>query len=150
VKKERQDLKWGEEIEYQLFKYDAPDQKRLHLGLVKDLIIDFNEKSGGSEILLHPEFGQWMVEAVPGTPYDSIENPQVVLSVKSKLANRRRILNPYFKQNELYMVSLASPPLLGTLNHIEEHDQEEPLKDIVKKGRKNSKSTTNTNQFSES
>ena len=96
VKKEREDLKWGEEIEYALFKYDAPDQKRLHLGLVKDLIIDFNEKSGGSEILLHPEFGQWMVEAVPGTPYDSIENPQVVLSVKSKLSNRRRILNPYF------------------------------------------------------
>lgn len=97
VRKEREDLKWGEEIEYALFKFDSPQQERLYLGLVKDLIINFNDVSGGKEVVLHPEFGQWMVEAVPGVPYESIENPQTVLSVRSKLSNRRRILNPYFK-----------------------------------------------------
>jgi len=45
------------------------------LGLVKDLIFEFNENSMENEIVLHPEFGQWMVEAVPGNPYNSIENP---------------------------------------------------------------------------
>ena len=81
-------MKWGEEIEYALFKYDSPDQTRLQLGLVKDLILQFNEQGGSSEVVLHPEFGQWMVEAVPTNPYNSIENPSVVLSVKSKLQNR--------------------------------------------------------------
>ena len=55
---------------------------------MKDLILQFNEEGVGSEVVLHPEFGQWMVEAVPQNPYNSIENPAVVLSVKSKLQNR--------------------------------------------------------------
>jgi hypothetical protein len=74
-RKEREDLKWGEEIEYALFKYDSPEKKTLKLGLVGDMIMDFNEKSQGTGIQLHPEFGQWMVEAVPSEPYNSIENP---------------------------------------------------------------------------
>ena len=32
-----------------------------------------------------PEFGSWMVEAVPSNPYNSILDPEVLLSCQDKL-----------------------------------------------------------------
>ena len=60
----------------------------MRLGHVGSMILDFNENHKGNGITLHPEFGNWMVEAVPSEPYESTENPQVVLSVKSKISSR--------------------------------------------------------------
>lgn len=50
-----------------------------------ELIKTFNESSlsGQSEIMLMPEFGGWMVEAVPSKPYNSIIHD--LLSCEEKL-----------------------------------------------------------------
>lgn len=67
--RERRDLHWGEELEYTLFVFDE-ENKRIQLSNnAFDLLHEFNEEhregTDLQEIDLHPEFGNWMVEAVP-------------------------------------------------------------------------------------
>lgn len=70
---ERKNLHWGEEIEYVLFYFDTIAQRVQLANQGYDLIQEFNA-TDDSEIHLHPEFGNWMVEAVPTDPYGSIED----------------------------------------------------------------------------
>jgi hypothetical protein len=41
-----------------------------------------------SEIHLHPEFGNWMVEAVPTEPYGAIDDLANLLSCIEKISRR--------------------------------------------------------------
>jgi hypothetical protein len=42
-----------------------------------------------------PEFGGWMLEAVPTKPYDSLIDAEVLLSCESKLHHRREVLDEF-------------------------------------------------------
>ena len=37
---------------------------------------------------LLPEFGNWMIEAVPAEPYGAYSNPDQLLACKQKIENR--------------------------------------------------------------
>ena len=97
-----QDLHWGEEIEYKLYKFDEENQRVLLSCDADDIITDFamkaalfdNENQTEEEskayqeltdqnkpdFKLLPEFGNWMIEAVPTDPYDSYLDPAQLLS----------------------------------------------------------------------
>ena len=64
-----------------------------------ELIEVFNNSALSSEngIVLMPEFGGWMVEAVPKDPYKSIIDAEELLSCETKLSNRRIVLEEFFK-----------------------------------------------------
>ena len=59
-----------------------------------ELIDKFNtsELAKESGVVLMPEFGGWMVEAVPMEPYMSIIDADVLLSCEQKLIYRRSML----------------------------------------------------------
>ena len=68
-------------MEYTLFHLDDVNRKIQLTNQAFDLIHEFNEeyKDASSdlkekEIDLHPEFGNWMVEAVPSKPYGAYED----------------------------------------------------------------------------
>ena len=105
-----EDLHWGEEIEYKLYKFDK-DNQRVFLSCDADSIIDeFSDQSKMFEAFsesteemkecelltgrqktdfkLLPEFGNWMIEAVPNDPYDTYLDPAQLLSCVEKIANR--------------------------------------------------------------
>jgi hypothetical protein len=48
-----------------------------------------------------PEFGGWMVEAVPAMPYMSIIDPVELLSCEDKIHERREVLDEWFMQRGL-------------------------------------------------
>lgn len=81
----RENLHWGEEMEYALFDLTKEGSKPKLLGNALEHIQEFNkqaeEKNG--EVTLTIEFGSWMVEAVPAGPYDSSENPKVLAAFPS-------------------------------------------------------------------
>ena len=84
------DLKWGEEMEYQIFVWVECEDNKVRLQLSNrgpELIDTFNssELAKGSGLVLLPEFGGWMCEAVPNEPYSSISDPDVLLSCHKKL-----------------------------------------------------------------
>lgn len=85
---ERQNLHWGEEVEYSLFYFDVNSNS---VKLMNDgfrLIHEFNEEHADKDICLQPEFGNWMVEAVPAKPYNSVEDANELLSSYTKLLKR--------------------------------------------------------------
>lgn len=77
-----------------------------------------------------PEFGSWMVEAVPKGPYDSTLDPEVLLSCQDKLHERRHILTDFFRSKGLQLISTTNVCMLGTEDHINLGDDKE-LIDLV-------------------
>ena len=65
-----------------------------------------------------PEFGGWMVEAVPTNPYNSLLDPSELLSCQDKLHRRRHVLTDFFRANGLQLVSTTNVCMLGTKDHI--------------------------------
>ena len=67
------ELKWGEEMEYLVYAIDKENQCLKLTNQGPALIKEFNEAGEGQEsnVFLMPEFGAWMIEAVPSKPYDS-------------------------------------------------------------------------------
>jgi hypothetical protein len=63
-----------------------------------ELTVEFNSRTPEykKEIVLMPEFGSWMVEAVPTKPYNSLIDPNELLSVEEKLHHRRDTLDTFF------------------------------------------------------
>ena len=54
---------------------------------------DDNEKSeedpeSKPDFKLLPEFGNWMIEAVPSEPYGAYSNPEQLLACAEKISNR--------------------------------------------------------------
>ena len=97
-----------------------------------ELIQTFNESSLSEKhnINLMPEFGSWMVEAVPKGPYDSTLDPEVLLSCQDKLHERRHILTDFFRSKGLQLISTTNVCMLGTEDHINLGDDKE-LIDLV-------------------
>ena len=71
-----------------------------------------------------PEFGSWMVEAVPTKPYNSIIDAAELLSCEEKLHSRRETLDKFFNEHDLQIASLPNVSTLGTPNHIDMEDVE--------------------------
>lgn len=71
-----------------------------------------------------PEFGGWMVEAVPTKPYSSTIDAGELLSCEVKLYQRRKVLDEFFSKYGMFIASFANAPGLGTDKHIEILDQD--------------------------
>lgn len=105
-----EDLHWGEEIEYKLYKFDEEGKKVLLSCDADDIITDFttqaqvfetfsdNEEESKAiaeltdqekpDFKLLPEFGNWMIEAVPTDPYGAYSDPSQLLQCGEKIARR--------------------------------------------------------------
>ncbi|KAF8639556.1 hypothetical protein AX17_001460 [Amanita inopinata Kibby_2008] len=113
------ELLWGDEIEYMVIAFDD-EQKNAKLSLrqteilaklssiVDDICSDCPEHV--SVPTFHPEYGRYMLESTPGSPYTgSIPD---LLSVESNMRYRRNLARKHLKPNEVPM-SFASFPRLG-------------------------------------
>lgn len=71
---EENDLHWGEEIEYSVFSMSDPERAQLFSDAFSK-IDEFNQSHQDKELHLQPEFGNWMIEAVPSAPYGDLRDP---------------------------------------------------------------------------
>lgn len=127
--KERDALRWGDEIEYLVVAFDDPQRKvRLSLrqaDILKALASDEELcKNGGCVPALqdvahsagdpvptfHPEFGRFMLEATPGKPWGI--GFKDLLDVEPNMKWRRKIAKDHMELNE-YPITLTNFPLLG-------------------------------------
>ncbi|KAL6715451.1 glutamate--cysteine ligase [Lecanora helva] len=127
--KERDALRWGDEIEYLVVAYDE-DHRNVKLslrqadilkalaedealskrgGCVPDLqVVDHN---GDSMPVFHPEFGRFMLEATPGKPWGI--GFKDLLDVEPNMKWRRKIAKDHMESHE-YPITLTTFPRLGT------------------------------------
>ncbi|KNZ72047.1 Glutamate--cysteine ligase [Termitomyces sp. J132] len=124
------ELLWGDEIEYMVVSFDE-DQKNAKLSLrqteilaklsiiVNDICADC--PTDVSVPTFHPEYGRYMLESTPGSPYaGSIPD---LLAVEGNMRYRRTLARKHLKPNEA-PITLTSFPRLGVQGQFTEpyHD----------------------------
>uniref|UniRef100_A0A671YNC8 Glutamate--cysteine ligase n=1 Tax=Sparus aurata TaxID=8175 RepID=A0A671YNC8_SPAAU len=115
VKERQKDvLKWGDEVEYMLLELDDKDEKvRLVLngGDVLDTLQDQGEKINPNHpTLWRPEYGSYMIEGTPGQPYGGTMSE--FNTVEGNMGKRRREASSVLNQNET-LCTITSFPMLG-------------------------------------
>ncbi|CCL99089.1 uncharacterized protein FIBRA_01103 [Fibroporia radiculosa] len=113
------ELLWGDEIEYMVVSFDH-ESKNARLSLRQSEIlaklkaitndIASDRADSGSVPTFHPEYGRFMLESTPGSPYTGSLTD--LLSVEGDMRYRRRLARKYLKQDELPF-TLTSYPRLG-------------------------------------
>lgn len=115
VKERQKDvLKWGDEVEYMLVELDDKDEKvRLVLngGDVLSTLQDQGEKINPNHpTLWRPEYGSYMIEGTPGQPYGGTMSE--FNTVEGNMGKRRREASSVLNQNET-LCTITSFPRLG-------------------------------------
>ncbi|KAI0645912.1 glutamate-cysteine ligase catalytic subunit [Trametes meyenii] len=113
------ELLWGDEIEYMVAAFDDRE-KTVKLSLrqteilsklqtiVDDIVSDRGESD--SVPTFHPEYGRFMLESTPGSPYTG--EIRDLLAVEGNMRYRRHLARKYLKQNEIPF-TMTSFPRLG-------------------------------------
>ncbi|KAF7321268.1 Glutamate-cysteine ligase catalytic subunit [Mycena kentingensis (nom. inval.)] len=113
------ELLWGDEVEYMVVAMDDT-QKTAKLSLrqteilekLSSIVNDISSECADSVSVptFHPEYGRYMLEATPGSPYTgSIPD---LLSVEGNMRYRRVLARKHLKPNEIPL-TVTSFPLLG-------------------------------------
>lgn len=113
-------LLWGDEIEYIVVAFDD-ESKNAKLSLRQEEILKVLSESdqetresapglAGQIPTFHPEYGRFMLESTPGSPYGA--SPKELRGVERNMRLRRQIARSHLKENEL-PITLTSYPRLG-------------------------------------
>ncbi|KAH9892776.1 glutamate-cysteine ligase catalytic subunit [Cubamyces lactineus] len=113
------ELLWGDEIEYMVAVFDDHEKNaKLSLrqteilaklqAIVNDIVSDRGESD--SVPTFHPEYGRFMLESTPGSPYTG--ELRDLLSVESNMRYRRHLARKYLKPNEIPF-TMTSFPRMG-------------------------------------
>eukprot|EP00545_Synedropsis_sp_CCMP1620_P000294 CAMPEP_0119008490 /NCGR_PEP_ID=MMETSP1176-20130426/3727_1 /TAXON_ID=265551 /ORGANISM="Synedropsis recta cf, Strain CCMP1620" /LENGTH=929 /DNA_ID=CAMNT_0006960827 /DNA_START=65 /DNA_END=2854 /DNA_ORIENTATION=- len=112
-------LLWGDEIEYGIFKLD--DQgKKVRIALRgKEVMDELNRKEKLNEDMAEgctfvPEYGAWMVESTPGRPYTGYTSD--LLRVERNMRLRRKRMLTVLGENEV-APTMSSFPMLGAMGN---------------------------------
>uniref|UniRef100_A0A3P8TN77 Glutamate--cysteine ligase n=1 Tax=Amphiprion percula TaxID=161767 RepID=A0A3P8TN77_AMPPE len=107
-------LKWGDEVEYMLLQLDDKDEKVrivLNGGEVLETLQDQGEKINPNHpTLWRPEYGSYMIEGTPGQPYGGTMSE--FNTVEGNMGKRRREASSVLNQNET-LCTITSFPRLG-------------------------------------
>uniref|UniRef100_A0A915HNZ8 Glutamate--cysteine ligase n=1 Tax=Romanomermis culicivorax TaxID=13658 RepID=A0A915HNZ8_ROMCU len=107
-------LKWGDEIEYNIVKFDH-ENKKVHLALKGEQILEklMSEESkdpSKNEFLWRPEYASYMLEGTPGRPYGGLLHCFNV--VEGNMKNRRKHLQSMLEKDEV-LLTIGAFPRLG-------------------------------------
>ncbi|KAK7091679.1 glutamate--cysteine ligase catalytic subunit-like [Littorina saxatilis] len=110
-------LYWGDEVEYQLVKFDHAN-RRVHLALsTQDVLKKLKENAEKSDhesrAAWHPEYAEYMVEGTPGKPYGGLVAHFNV--VEANMRRRRQDIQSVLNTDEAPL-SLTVFPRLGAGN----------------------------------
>ncbi|KAH8267572.1 hypothetical protein KR026_007205 [Drosophila bipectinata] len=110
-------LKWGDEVEYIIVKFDD-EQKVARVALrAQDLLAELNEKEQadpkGVKSLWRPEYGAYMIEGTPGKPFGGLMAHFNL--VEANMRYRREEVTELLGSDECVM-SITNFPRLGAPN----------------------------------
>ncbi|CAH8498948.1 unnamed protein product [Heterobilharzia americana] len=104
-------LKWGDEIEYTLVRFDPVTHKaQLYLGASELLkTMKREENDTGGEITWQPEYAEYMIEGVPGIPFGRLLH--AFSTVECNMRKRRLELMAHLPQDCVALTISAFPRL---------------------------------------
>ncbi|KAL6928174.1 hypothetical protein ACO0SA_002906 [Hanseniaspora valbyensis] len=113
---------WGDELEYILI-----DNKNNKLTVNNDdILIELNTELESeckkNDLVYHPEYGSYMIEATPYFPY-SHKDIESYVSPEANMILRKKFINEkYMYQRDLYLLQMTNYPRLGCKNFIGDYD----------------------------
>ena len=114
LNKKGDELKWGEEIEYEVVTMDKRDKGiKIHAEGYQIIEEQLHERDDIEGFIFQPEFGSWMIEAVPDKPY-KLYDVNASFDALTSLIKRRKIINEESYRSGVLITSFASFPNLGT------------------------------------
>ncbi|XP_032537736.1 glutamate--cysteine ligase catalytic subunit isoform X2 [Chiroxiphia lanceolata] len=107
-------LKWGDEVEYMLVKFDH-ENKKVRLALCGEEVLQTLQEKGekvnpNHPTLWRPEYGSYMIEGTPGQPYGGTMSD--FNTVQDNMRKRRQEAASVLKENEA-ICTVTSFPRLG-------------------------------------
>jgi len=122
-------FRWGDEVEYILVHMARDENGPATLSLCsKEMQAKAMKlaQDQNVDIRLLPEFGSFMIEATPGSPYEDYSTD--LLKVEQSMRDRRRVLEAVLPENT-YLFSIGNFPMMGTDMYLPpdlEADKREP------------------------
>ncbi|KAJ3223275.1 hypothetical protein HK099_001316 [Clydaea vesicula] len=139
VKSRRRDhLLWGDEVEYMVVDFDH-EKKKVKLALtaydalqkMEKLQKELKENGKPSPSTWHPEYGRYMLEGTPGSPYGStLKN---LLDVEQNMIERRELAKKFLGEDQEIM-TITNFPLLGVEDFVSKSDDINTLPTIGEDG----------------
>ncbi|GMG52735.1 unnamed protein product [Ambrosiozyma monospora] len=109
---------WGDELEYMVVKIDDANMK-VTLALDEDDVLERLGEDGVSyqkaldnDVLFHPEYGRYMIEATPQKPYNG-ESLKDYLYVEKNMNLRRSVAQSEISDKNKIPLALTSFPRMG-------------------------------------
>ena len=109
---------WGDEIEYMMVSLKEAD-KQIRLSIDHDYVLEnlseegiHYDKSVDNDVLFHPEYGRFMLEATPLNPYDGTLLKDY-LNVEDNMHKRRQLALEEIESPDVYPLTLTAYPLMG-------------------------------------
>ncbi|KAI8035171.1 glutamate--cysteine ligase [Drosophila gunungcola] len=110
-------LKWGDEVEYIIVKFDDEEKVARVALRAQDLLAQLNEKEladpNGVKSLWRPEYGAYMIEGTPGKPFGGLMAHFNL--VEANMRYRREEVTELLGKDECVM-SITNFPRLGAPN----------------------------------
>lgn len=109
-------LKWGDEVEFSMVKFDHKEKKCYLLLKANELLPILQGPEERNEKLLtlwRPEYANYMIEGTPGQPYE--HQISCFNRVEANMRLRRKQASELLGENE-YVLSLTTFPFLGQPN----------------------------------
>uniref|UniRef100_A0A671EZE1 Glutamate--cysteine ligase n=1 Tax=Rhinolophus ferrumequinum TaxID=59479 RepID=A0A671EZE1_RHIFE len=107
-------LKWGDEVEYMLVSFDH-ENKKVQLVLSGEEVLETLQEKGertnpNHPTLWRPEYGSYMIEGTPGQPYGGTMSE--FNTVEDNMRQRRKEATSLLKENQA-LCTITSFPRLG-------------------------------------
>jgi glutamate--cysteine ligase catalytic subunit len=106
------EFKFGDEVEYTLIKFDHK-HKRVHVLLKAHQLIPLLNEQNNKLTKWTPEFADFMLEGLPGTPYN--HEIKSLLEIEQNMILRRNQVQMMLDCNE-YVMTFSTFPQLGSPN----------------------------------
>ena len=99
-------LKYGDEIEYSLVKFDHK-QKRVYLLLKAEKVLDeINDKHKNDDLVkFMSEYGSFMIEGIPGSPYES--ELKSIERIESNMKLRRKKVQEFLSDSNEHVMTFS-------------------------------------------
>ncbi|XP_064652181.1 glutamate--cysteine ligase catalytic subunit-like [Lineus longissimus] len=111
------ELKWGDEVEYILVKFDDENRRvgvNLKATQLMEKLMENEEENKLTIGLWRPEYAEYMVEGTPGKPYES--DLAYFNVVESNMKRRREAVLALCNEPDESLLSIVSFPRLGCKN----------------------------------